>query len=48
MMYLRQDLQDVKEGDAVNYEIDEALSSNMDGKEEALKGKFKVSMKVRV
>jgi hypothetical protein len=48
MMYLRQDLQDVKEGEAVNYEIDEALSSNMDGKEEALKGKFKVSMKVRV
>jgi hypothetical protein len=47
-MYLRQDLQDVKEGGAVNYEIDEALSSNMDGKEEALKGKFKVSMKVRV
>jgi hypothetical protein len=33
---------------AVNYEIDEALSSNRDGKEEALKGKFEVSMKVRV
>jgi hypothetical protein len=47
-MYLRQDLQDVKEGGAVNYEIDEALSSNMDGKVEALMGKFKVSMKVRV
>jgi hypothetical protein len=47
-MYLRQDLQDGKEGGAVNYEIDEALSSNRDGKEEALKGKFKVSMKVRV
>jgi hypothetical protein len=47
-MYLRQDLQDIKEGGAVNYETDEALSSNMDGKEEALKGKFKVSMKVRV
>jgi hypothetical protein len=44
-MYLRQDLQDVKEGGAINYEIDEALSSNMDGREEALKGKFKVSMK---
>jgi hypothetical protein len=44
----RQNLQGVKEGGAVNYEIDEALSSNMDGKEEALKSKFKVSMKVRV
>ena len=41
-------MQDVKEGGAANFEIDEALSSNMDGKEEALKGKFKVSMKVRV
>ena len=41
-------MQDVKEGGAVNYKIDEALSSNRDGKEEALKGRFKVSMKVKV
>ena len=47
-MYFRQNLQGVKEGGAVNDEIDEALSSNRDGKEEALKGRFKVSMKVRV
>jgi hypothetical protein len=32
-MYLRQKLQSVKEGGAVNDDIDEALSSNMDGKE---------------
>jgi hypothetical protein len=32
-MYLRQNVQSVKEGGAVNDEIDEALSSNMDGKE---------------
>jgi hypothetical protein len=47
-MYLRKNLQDVKEKGAVNDEIDEALSSNRDGKEEASKGRFKVSMKVRV
>jgi hypothetical protein len=40
-------LQGVKEGGAVNDEVGEALSSNMDGKEEALKGRFKVSVKVR-
>jgi hypothetical protein len=28
--------------------LSEALSSNRDGKEEALKGKFKVSVKVKV
>jgi hypothetical protein len=48
MVYCRQDLQGVKEGEAINGEIGEALSSNRDGKEEALKGRFKVSMKVRV
>jgi hypothetical protein len=41
-------LQGVKEGGVVNGEIDEALSLNWDGKEEALKGKFKVRLKVRV
>jgi hypothetical protein len=41
-------LQRVKEGGAVNGEIGETLSSNKDGKEKALKGRFKVSMKVRV
>ena len=34
-MYFRQDLQGVKEGGAVNDEIDEALSPNRDGKQEA-------------
>jgi hypothetical protein len=47
-MYFRQDLQDVKEGGAVNGEIGKTLSSNKDGKEKALKGRFKVSTKVRV
>jgi hypothetical protein len=47
-VYCRQDLQGIKEGEAINGEIGEALSSNRDGKEEALKGRFKVSMKVRV
>jgi hypothetical protein len=46
-MYLRQDLQDVKEGGAVDHEIDEALSLNSDGKERASKGRFKVSRKAR-
>jgi hypothetical protein len=40
-------LQGIKEG-AVNGEIGETLSSSKDGKEKALKGRFKVSMKVRV
>jgi hypothetical protein len=40
-------LQGVKEGGAVNGEIDEALSLNNDGKEEASKGRFKVSRKAR-
>jgi hypothetical protein len=43
-MYFRQNLQGVKEGGATNDEIDEALSSNRDGKEEASKGRFKVSV----
>jgi hypothetical protein len=34
-MYFRQNLQGVKEGGAVNNEIDEALSLNRDRKEEA-------------
>jgi hypothetical protein len=46
-VYFRQNLQGVKEGGAVNDEIGEALSSNRDGKEEASKGRFKVSVKVR-
>jgi hypothetical protein len=47
-MYFRQNLQGVKEGGAVNDEVGEALSSNRDEKEEALKGRFKVSVKIRV
>ncbi len=46
-MYFRQDLQGVKEGEAINGEVGEALSSNSDEKEEALKGRFKVSMWTR-
>jgi hypothetical protein len=46
-MYSRQNLQGVKEGGAVNDEIDEALSPNRDGKEQASKGRFKVSRKAR-
>jgi hypothetical protein len=42
-MYFRQNFQGVKEGGAVNDEIDEALSLNRDGKEEASKGRFNVS-----
>jgi hypothetical protein len=41
-------LQGVNEGGAVNDEVGEALSSNRDGKEEALKGRFIVSVKIRV
>jgi hypothetical protein len=37
-MYFRQNLQDVKEGGAVNDEIEEALSSDKDGKGKASKG----------
>jgi hypothetical protein len=40
-------LRGVKEGEAVNDEVGEALSSNRDGKEEASKGRFKVSKKSR-
>jgi hypothetical protein len=47
-MYFRQNLQGVKEGRAVNSEIGETLSSNKDGKEKALNGRFNVSMKVMV
>jgi hypothetical protein len=46
-MYFRQDLQGVKEGGAVDDEIKEASSPNRDGKEEASKGRFKVSKKAR-
>jgi hypothetical protein len=46
-MYLRKSLQGVKEERAVNNEIDEALSSNRDGKEEASKDRFKISMRAR-
>jgi hypothetical protein len=42
-VYFRQNLQGVKEGGAIN-EVDEALPSNRDRKEEALKGRFKVSV----
>jgi hypothetical protein len=47
-MYFRQNLQGVEEGGAINGEVGEALSSNRDGEEETLKGRFKVSMNVRV
>jgi hypothetical protein len=47
-MYFRQKLQGDNDGEAINGEVGEALSSNRDGKEEALKGKFKVSVKVKV
>jgi hypothetical protein len=47
-MYFRQNLQGVKEAEAVNDEIDDALFPNRDRKEEASEGRFKVSMKVRV
>jgi hypothetical protein len=41
-------LQDVEEEGAINGLVSEVLLSNGDEKEEALKGRFKVSMKVRV
>jgi hypothetical protein len=40
-------LQGVEEGGAINGEVGEAPSSNRDGKEEASKGRFKVSRKAR-
>jgi hypothetical protein len=40
-------LQGVKEGGAVNDEIDEALSPNRDVNEEASTGRFNVSRKAR-
>jgi hypothetical protein len=46
-MYLRKSLQGVREGGAVNDEIDEALSSNRAGIEEASKDRFKISTKAR-
>jgi hypothetical protein len=46
-VYFRQHLQGVKEGGAINGEVGEALSSNSDEKEEALKGRFKISMWAR-
>ena len=48
MMYFRQNLQGVEEGRAINGGVGKALLLNGDGKEEALKGWFKVSLKVRV
>jgi hypothetical protein len=45
-MYLRKILQGVKEEEAGNDEVGEALSPNRDGKE-ASKGRFKVSKKSR-
>jgi hypothetical protein len=41
-------VQGVKGGEAINGEVDEALSSSRYRKEEVLKGRFKVSMNVRV
>jgi hypothetical protein len=38
----------LKEGGAVNSEIGETLSSNKDGKEKALNGRFKVSMSMNI
>jgi hypothetical protein len=46
-MYLKKIWQGVREGGAVNDEIDEALSSNSDGKGEASKDRFKISMRAR-
>jgi hypothetical protein len=48
MMYFGQNWQGVKEGGAINGEVGEALSSNRGGKEKTLKGRFRVSMKIRV
>jgi hypothetical protein len=46
-MYFRQNLRGIKEWEAINGEVGEALSSNSDEKEVALKGRFKVSMRAR-
>jgi hypothetical protein len=46
-VYIRQNLQGIEEGGAINGEVGEALSPNKDGKEEASKGRFKVSMRAR-
>jgi hypothetical protein len=46
-MYFSQNLQGVKEGEAISGEVGEALSSNNDEKEEPLEGRFKVSMWAR-
>jgi hypothetical protein len=46
-MYLRKSLQGVREGGAVNDEIDEVLFSNRDGKEEVSKDRFKISRRER-
>jgi hypothetical protein len=46
-MYFRQNLWGIREGEAINGEVGEALSSNSDEKEEALKGRFKISMWAR-
>jgi len=43
-MYFRQNLWGIKEGEAINGEVGEALSPNNDEKEEALKGRLKVGM----
>jgi hypothetical protein len=43
-MHFRQNLWGIKEGKAINGEVGEALSSNRDEKEVALKGRFKVGM----
>ena len=40
-------MQGVEEGGAINGEVGEALSSNSNEKEVALKGRFKVSMRAR-
>jgi hypothetical protein len=37
----------IKEWEAINGEVGEALSSNSDGKEQALKGRFRISMWAR-
>ena len=46
-MYFRQNLQGIEEGGAIDDEIDEALSPNMDGNEETSKDRFNVSRKAR-
>ena len=43
-MYFRQNLWGIKEGEAINGDVGEALSSNSNEKEVALKGRFKVGM----